>query len=69
VDVYASMSAFASLTDWGRVRAELDVRLRREILRDFTVSLRVYESYDSRPITEGAAKNDYGGSFGVGWTF
>jgi Protein of unknown function, DUF481 len=69
VDVYATVSTFASLTDWGRVRAELDVRLRREILRDFTVSLRVYESYDSRPITEGAAKNDYGGSFGIGWTF
>ena len=69
VDVYATVSGFASLTDWGRVRAELDVRLRREILRDFTVSLRVYESYDSRPITEGAARNDYGGSFGLGWTF
>jgi hypothetical protein len=69
VDVYATVSGFASLTDWGRVRGELDVRLRREILRDFTVSLRVYESYDSRPVTEGAAKNDYGGSFGIGWTF
>jgi hypothetical protein len=69
VDVYATVSGFASLTDWGRVRAELDVRIKREILRDFTVSLRVYESYDSRPVTEGAARNDYGGSFGLGWTF
>jgi hypothetical protein len=69
VDVYATVSGFASLTDWGRVRAELDVRIRREILKDFTVSLRVYESYDSRPITEGAARNDYGGSAGIGWTF
>lgn len=69
LDVYATASGFASLTDWGRVRAELDVRIKREILRDFTVSLRGYESYDSRPVTEGAAKNDYGGSFGLGWTF
>jgi hypothetical protein len=69
VDVYATVSGFAGLTDWGRVRAELDVRIKREILRDFSVSLRVYESYDSRPITEGAAKNDYGGSVGIGWTF
>jgi hypothetical protein len=69
LDVYATASGFASLTDWGRVRAELDVRIKREILRDFTVSLRVYESYDGRPVTESAAKNDYGGSFGLGWTF
>jgi hypothetical protein len=69
VDVYATVSGFANLTDWGRVRAELDVRIKREILRDFTLSLRVYESYDSRPVTEGAAKNDYGGGFGLGWTF
>jgi putative salt-induced outer membrane protein YdiY len=69
VDIYATVSGFAGLTDWGRVRAELDVRIKREILRDFSISLRVYESYDSRPVTEGAAKNDYGGSVGIGWTF
>ena len=56
MDIYATVSGFASLTDWGRIRAELDVRIKREILNDFTVSLRVYESYDSRPITEGAPR-------------
>ena len=69
VDIYATVSGFAGLTDWGRVRAELDLRIKREILRDFSVSLRFYESYDSRPVTEGAARNDYGGSVGIGWTF
>ena len=69
VDIHATVSGFAGLTDWGRVRAELDLRIKREILRDFSVSLRFYESYDSRPVTEGAARNDYGGSVGIGWTF
>jgi hypothetical protein len=69
VDVYAVVGGFASLTDSGRVRFEADVRVRRELFRDFTVSLRVYESYDSEPPTEGSEKNDYGGSFGFGWTF
>ena len=69
VDVYATVSGFANLTDWGRVRAEVDVRIKRELLRDFAVSLRVYESYDSRPPTAGAARNDYGASFALGWTF
>src|SRR5262245_35201878 len=69
VDVYADLAGFAGLSDWGRTRLEVDVRVKRELLKDFTVSLRVYESYDSRPPTEGADKNDYGASFGLGWTF
>jgi hypothetical protein len=69
IDIYASLAGFASVSDWGRVRLELDVRLKRELLRDFTVSMRVYESYDSRPATEGAERNDYGLSLGLGWTF
>jgi hypothetical protein len=69
VDVYVSLAGFASLSDWGRTRLELDARLKRELLKDFTVSLRVYESYDSRPPTEGSARNDYGFTFGLGWTF
>jgi putative salt-induced outer membrane protein YdiY len=69
VDVYADLVGFASLTDWGRTRLELDVRVKRELLKDFTVSFRVYESYDNRPPTEGSSRNDYGASFGLGLTF
>jgi uncharacterized protein DUF481 len=69
VDLYATLAGFASVSDWGRVRLELDVRWKRELLNDFGISFRVYESYDSRPVTEGAQRNDYGGTFGLGWTF
>jgi len=69
VDVYVTLSGFASLTDWGRVRVELDARWKRELLKDFALSLRGYESYDSRPATAGAEKNDYGITFGLAWTF
>ena len=69
VDIYATFAAFASLDDWGRTRLEIDARFKRELLKDFTVSFRVYESYDSRPPTEGAEHHDFGGSLGVGWTF
>src|SRR5262249_6747625 len=41
VDVYASLAGFASLSDWGRVRLELNVNLKRELLRDFGISVRV----------------------------
>jgi hypothetical protein len=59
----------AALTDWGRVRGNLDVQVKREIIRDFTVGLTVYDSFDSRPATEGAAKNDWGATVSLGWTF
>lgn len=69
VDVYATLSGFASLTDWGRVRVELDARWKRELLKDFAISLRGYESYDSRPPSQSGERNDYGVSFGLAWTF
>jgi hypothetical protein len=69
VDISASLAGYAGLDDWGRVRVEADVRVKRELLNDFSISFRVYESYDSRPPTAGAARNDYGLSFGLGWTF
>jgi uncharacterized protein DUF481 len=69
VDVYATLSGFASLTDWGRARVEVDARWKRELLKDFALSLRGYESYDSRPPSAGAERNDYGVSFGLAWTF
>jgi hypothetical protein len=69
VDVYVTVGGFVSLTESGRWRVEADMRVKREIFKDFSVSLRVYESHDSEPVTEGAARDDYGGSFGFGWSF
>ncbi len=39
-----ALTGFESLTDWGRTRAELDASLRRELLKDFSLTMRVYES-------------------------
>jgi len=69
VDVRVSLAGFLSLNDWGRQRVELNAQLKREVFRDFSVGLLAYESYDSRPPTEGARKNDYGLTFSLGWTF
>jgi hypothetical protein len=68
-NVNVSFSLYPGLTDWGRVRGNLDVQVKREIIRDFTVGLTVYDSFDSRPATEGAAKNDWGATIALGWTF
>jgi hypothetical protein len=48
---------------------EAEASLRRELLKDFNLTLHAYESYDSEPATGGAALHDYGLTFGIGWSF
>jgi hypothetical protein len=67
LDIYSVLSP--SLSDTGRVRVEFSGQVRRELLRDFTMALTVYNSYDNRPPTEGAEKNDVALSLSLGWTF
>lgn len=58
-----------SLSDLGRARFEISTSVRRELFRDFTVTLSFYDTFDSRPPTEEALKNDYGVVTSVGWVF
>jgi putative salt-induced outer membrane protein len=69
IDISVTAAGFASLSDGGRYRFELDANLKRELVKDFYATLRGYESYDSRPATEGAQTNDYGITFALGWSF
>ncbi len=68
-DLATMVNLYPSLTSWGRVRMEFDGRLSREVVKDFTVGFSIYDSYDSRPPTEGARRNDVGLSLTIGWTF
>jgi hypothetical protein len=69
VDITLNAVGFASLNDSGRWRLELEGQIKREIVKDFYATLRGYESYDSRPATEGSRTNDYGATFALGWSF
>jgi hypothetical protein len=68
-DVEIHVLVFPSLSSWGRWRLELDANVRREIFKDFFVSLKGYDSFDSDPATLGASRNDWGLTFGVGYSF
>jgi hypothetical protein len=48
-----------SLSDWGRVRFEIDSNLKWEVFNDFYLKWTFFYNFDSRPLTEGAAKNDW----------
>ena len=69
IDVAVAVAAYENVSDWGRTRLEFDANLRRELLKNFYVTLRGYLSYDSRPATEGATTSSYGVTFALGWTF
>lgn len=67
-DITTKLTVFPSLTDAGRVRSNLDIKLRRELIEDFFWSLTVFDTYDSRPPTD-ASENDYGIVTSLGYSF
>lgn len=61
--------AFPSLTaSIGRVRLGIQSSLKRDLGKNVTLLLSLYENYDSRPPVR-ADKNDFGTSTSIGWTF
>ena len=67
--VSASLKVIPSLTDLGRVRLQADASAQREIVSDFYVAIRIFDSFDSRPPTQGSAKNDWGPVVSIGYKF
>lgn len=68
-NISASFMGYPSLNVGGRVRAEIDLSLKREIGPNFTVGATCYDTYDSKPGTEGANKHDFGFTLSVGCVF
>lgn len=69
VDTQFTFTGYEGINDWERFRLEVDARIRREVFKDFDVTLRGYESYDARPATPDAANNDFGLSFALSWSY
>ena len=60
---------YPSLSNWGRQRIQLDASARREVLKDFFLAVNMFDTFDSRPPSPDAAKNDVGVSFSIGWSY
>jgi hypothetical protein len=67
--VSSQLAVLPYLTDGGRVRLEFQALAKREIVRDFYLSLSVFDSFDSRDPTTQQSKNDWGPVLSIGWTF
>jgi len=68
-DITMALDVYPGLSQWGRVRAQFDGKIKREIVHDFSVGFTIYDSYDNRPPSADAVKNDVGLSLTIGWTF
>jgi hypothetical protein len=68
-DITIDATLYPSLTTSGRVRSEIDVSASREIVKDLTIVISFYDSYDNKPLDQDAGKNDYGIVSSLGWTF
>lgn len=64
-----TLLVFPSFDDPGRVRLNTDAKVKREIFKDFTISVSAYDAFDNRPKSASATRNDFGVSLAFGWTF
>jgi hypothetical protein len=60
---------YPSFSNWGRQRIQLDSTVRREIISDVTVSVNLFDTFDSRPPNPSADHNDIGVVLSFGWTY
>ena len=58
---------YPGLTDWGRIRMDLQVNTSYEFFKDFNVGLTFYDAYDNKPSVKAASTNDFGINFTIGY--
>ncbi len=69
LDFSIQLSAFPSLVERGRVRINLDTRLRYEILKDFYFTVRLFDKFDGILRSDGIKNNDFGFDTTISWSF
>ncbi|MEE8161496.1 MAG: DUF481 domain-containing protein [Acidobacteriota bacterium] len=68
-DLSTRFTIFPSLSDWGRVRMDMEGRFRAKFFKNFTWTASVFDNFDSDPPSEGAETNDFGVTTSLGWSF
>ena len=69
LDASVTSQAYPSFSIPGRVRFQNDVRVSYELVKDFMLTVTLFDSFDSRPQSEAAAKHDFGTTLAISWTF
>lgn len=69
VTIGASLSVIPYITQGGRLRINFNGMIKREIARDFYLSLSIFDNFDNKDPSTGQAKNDWGPVLSVGYSF
>lgn len=69
LDFSTELEIIPNLTDAGRIRADLDISVKWEMIEDLFWEIEFYDSFDSDPVVPGAEDNDYGVITSLGWEF
>jgi hypothetical protein len=64
-----AFSYYPSFTTWGRQRLQLDTSVKRELLKDFYLSLNLFDSFDNKPPNSAFDTNDFGIVLSIGWSY
>jgi hypothetical protein len=67
-DIAIRLTALPNITSWGRIRSNLDAKLKHEFVSDLYFSLGILADYDSEPPTEGQ-KLDWNFTTSLGYSF
>lgn len=67
-DLNFTLSLYPGLTQSDRLRGNFDTKIRWEIIKDFTLDLTYFFTWDNQP-PEGANSNDTGVTTSIGYTF
>jgi len=67
--IETAFAALPILNQWGRWRLEASSSVSRELFKDFSVAFTFYESFDNRPPSEDASRNDAGVSLSLAYKF
>jgi len=68
INFNSALTVLPTLDSSGRVRATLDVNLRRELVNDLFFNVNLYTTYDNQP-PEGASDSDYGLITSLGYSY
>ena len=68
-DITIEFNILPNLSTKGRVRSDLNVNAKYELIKDLTINLTYYFSYDTKPVSETASRSDWGINFGVGYSY
>jgi len=66
-DITINLGIFPNLTTLGRIRMELDSKLEYEFIKDLKARLNFYYTFDNKPPSATAAKDDYTLTTGFVW--